>query len=106
MNSFSGGNAELNSSSRSGADLAFGHGRAARDRTSPPDRTVVLIFSRTARIFRSLLGEQHADRELSSSNFAEGDDARAVLADARAVTQAGFAAVAGARIDFRQAVTH
>src|SRR6266545_2580998 len=89
-------------------DLAVGHGRAAWNRDVPAqiEQVVLDILENHAYFFGNRLGKQHADRGIQLVDLAEGDDARAVLARSRTVAQARFAAVAGARVDFRQAVTH
>ena len=50
-----------------------------------------------------LPGQQHTDLTVQRVDFANGFDARVVLGDAAAIAQAGFACVAGAGVNLRQA---
>src|SRR6266704_3501911 len=88
--------------------LAVGHGRAARDRdvAAQIEQVVLDALENPVDFFRDRLGEKHADRRIELVDFAQGNDARTVFANARTVAQSGFAAVAGAGGDFGKTVTH
>ncbi len=82
-------------------DLAFGHRRAAGDRNvaAEVEQIVLDALQDPVDFFRHWLGGEHADHRVELVDLAEGDDARAVLSNARAVAKTGFAAVAGAGVD-------
>ena len=60
----------------------------------------------TAQRSGHLLGEHQAERRIELVEVAKRLDARVVLGNARAVSKPGLARIAGARGDFREAVTH
>ena len=55
---------------------------------------------------RQVFAEDYAEQGVELIDIAHGGDARRVLGGARSVTQAGGAGIAGARVDFREAVSH
>jgi hypothetical protein len=59
-----------------------------------------------AHIGGQVLAEDHAEQRVEFIDVAHGGDARRVLGGARTVAEAGGAGIAGAGVDFREAVSH
>jgi hypothetical protein len=68
------------------------------------EHIVLYVIERRADFAGHVLGEQQADRRIALVDVTERVDARRVLVDARAIAQACFAGVAGARRDRGEAV--
>ena len=83
--------------------MSLGDHRVARDAdlAAEVEQVVLDLQQRRAHGPGELLREQQAEGGIELVDVAERLDARAVLAHARPVTQAGLAGVAGAGGDFR-----
>jgi hypothetical protein len=64
------------------------------------------VEQRAAQLLRQLLGKHQPEDRIELVHLAEGGDARVVLAHARAVAEACFAGIAGARGDLAEAMAH
>ena len=70
------------------------------------EQVVLDLEQRFTRLLRNVLGEHGADHRVQLVDVAQRLDAQRVLRNTRAVAEPGGAGVAGARDDFRQAMTH
>ena len=71
------------------------------------EQVVLDAGQRLAHVVGQFLAEQQADDRVEFVDVAERGDARCILADARAVAEAGGAGVAGAGVDLgRESVAH
>src|SRR5258708_4452734 len=89
-------------------DLLVADHRVARDAdlAAEIEEIVLHVIQQLGHLGRQLLCGEHAERAIQLVQVAERAHAQAVLRDARAVAQAGLAAIAGARRDLRQAMRH
>jgi len=89
-------------------DLLRAHHAVSRDAQLAAHVEQILLHrqQRGAHRLGQRLGEQHADRRIQLIYVAQRLYARRILADARTVTEPGFARVSGSRRDLRQPVSH
>ncbi len=89
-------------------DLRLAEDRVARDAdfAAQVEEIVLHVAQGLAHLRRRVFGEHQADGAVQLVQVAQGAHPRRRLGDARAVAEAGLAAIAGARGDLRQAMRH